>query len=128
MYPIQSRPGGGYPIQSQLGVPPSSPNQGGGGSHPVATKGVLHPVPKGGIPIQSQWGYPIQSRQGVSPSSAHQGVPPILTWEGGTPPHPDLGRGYPLSAGWDVRLSPSVGVDGQTFVKILPSPSFGCEW
>ena len=51
------------------------------------------------------------------------GLPPVQTWEGGTPPpiswmgypphHPDLGRGYPSSAGW---APPPQGV---------PSPAWG---
>ena len=35
-------------------------------------------------------------------------------------PHPDLGRGYPLTARWGPP--PPMGVDGQVPVKTLPSP------
>ena len=38
------------------------------------------------------------------------GTPPVLTWEGGTPP------------GWPDGGTPLVGVDVQTPVKTLPSP------
>ena len=90
--------GGGYPIQSWVGVP--------------------HPVLDGGTPIESSMGrgYLIQSLTGVVPwGTPHPdlgwGTPiwtwdtgyPIWTWNGGPArpgigyPHPDLGQGTPLS-------------------------------
>ena len=101
--------GKGYPIWL-MGVPPSqvwmgvSPSQ-------VRTGGRGYPFWLMGLP-RSGWGYPLprsgQEEGGTpiwlmmlprypffrsgTPSWHGKGVPPVQTWEGGTPP--DLGRGY----------------------------------
>ena len=62
----------GTPIQSQRGVPPSSPDG-------------------GGTPIQSRWGYPhlVPTRGGYPGSpSARWSILPLSGWMGITPPPP----------------------------------------
>ena len=106
--PCQGMGGGeGTPVPSWLG--------GGGGGTPVLSEGVLHFCPGGG--------------GGVTPVLSWRGYPSTVLAGGGTLcwGTPCLGLGY-LQPGQDWGTPPPPGVDRQTPVKTVPSPSFGCEW
>ena len=111
--------GGGYPIQSWMGGGGSTPSSPGWGiPHPVLGGGTL-----GYLPV-STW------------DLTWTGVPPIKTWDRGTPcpdvgmryppPHPDLGMGYlpPPVQTWDwvppPHLQGRVPPTSVNRLKILP--------
>ena len=93
------------------------PCLGGSGGTPFQVQAGGYPLPR------SRWGTPIQGLdggggypQGIPPSAGW--VPPIHTWEGGTPhwtweggtPHPDQGRRYtPPGPGKGVPPCPDLG-------------------